>query len=85
MLKFQQIPIVRYLNSELKSAFITFFRTYTYNDRRYGHYQPSGYGLQYPGQKLPNQYPQGVPLGEDKFRYDPVSNNYAVRIQAHLN
>lgn len=48
-------------------------RTYTYNDRRYGHYQPNGYGYQYPGQKHPNQYPQGVPLGEDKFKYDPVS------------
>lgn len=48
-------------------------RTYTYNDRRYGHYQPNGYGYQFPGQKHPNQYPQGVPLGEDKFKYDPVS------------
>lgn len=47
-------------------------RTYTFNDRRYGHYQPNGYGNQYPGQKHPNQYPQGVPLGEDKFKYDPV-------------
>lgn len=49
-------------------------RTYTFNDRRYGHYQPNGYGYQYPGQKNPNQYPQGVPLGEDKFKYDPVCN-----------
>lgn len=48
-------------------------RTYTYNDRRYGHYQPNGYGFQFPGQKQPGQYPQGVPLGEDKFKYDPVS------------
>ncbi|XP_055307526.1 neuroligin-like protein glit-1 [Sitodiplosis mosellana] len=47
------------------------YRTYTFNDRRYGHYQPNGYGYQYPGQKHPNQYPAGVPLGEDKFKYDP--------------
>lgn len=51
----------------------SYYRTYTYNDRRYGHYQPNGYGYQYPGQKHPNQYPAGVPLGEDKFKYDPVS------------
>lgn len=51
-----------------------FSRTYTFNDRRYGHYQPDGYGQQYPGQKHPGQYPQGVPLGEDKFKYDPVSS-----------
>lgn len=55
------------------SCFVFFCRTYTYNDRRYGHYQPNGYGYQYPGQKHPNQYPAGVPLGEDKFKYDPVS------------
>lgn len=48
-------------------------RTYTFNDRRYGHYQPDGYGSQYPGQKQAGQYPAGVPLGEDKFKYDPVS------------
>lgn len=34
-----------------------------------------GYGYQYPGQKNANQYPQGVPLGEDKFKYDPVRMN----------
>lgn len=49
-----------------------FHRTYIYNERRYGYYQPNGYGHQYPGQKQPNQYPLGVPLGEDKFKYDPV-------------
>lgn len=54
------------------SFFITSHSTYTYNDRRYGHYQPDGYGRQFAGQKHPNQYPQGVPLGEDKFKYDPV-------------
>lgn len=49
-------------------------RTYIYNDRRYGMYQPNGYGQQYPGQKLPGQqYPQGVPIGDDKFKFDPVS------------
>ncbi|XP_037047980.1 cholinesterase isoform X2 [Bradysia coprophila] len=47
------------------------YRTYTFNDRRYGHYQPDGYGSQYPGQKQAGQYPAGVPLGEDKFKYDP--------------
>lgn len=52
---------------------LNYCRTYTYNDRRYGHYQPNGYGQQYPGQKLPGQYPDGVPLGEDKFKFDPVS------------
>lgn len=37
-------------------------------------YQPNGYGQQYPGQKLPGQqYPQGVPIGDDKFKFDPVS------------
>lgn len=52
---------------------LTSSRTYTYNDRRYGHYQPNGYGYQYPGQKHVGQYPQGVPLGDDKFKFDPVS------------
>lgn len=64
-----------------------FFRTYTYNDRRYGHYQPNGYGQQYPGQKLPGQYPQGVPLGEDKFKFDPVNtknNSYYPTIILNL-
>lgn len=49
------------------------YRTYTHNDRRYGYYQPDGYGQQYPGQKHASQYPQGIPLGEDKFKFDPVS------------
>lgn len=49
-------------------------RTYTFNDRRYGQYQPNGYGQQYPGQKTPGQYPQGFPAGEDRFKFDPVRN-----------
>lgn len=56
--------------------------TYTFNDRRYGHYQPNGYGQQYPGQKQPGQYPQGVPLGEDKFKFDPV---YSLKKHSHFN
>lgn len=71
------VPICFYLFRSAIHAFlffcIFFHRTYTYNDRRYGHYQPNGYGYQYPGQKNANQYPQGVPLGDDKFKYDPVT------------
>lgn len=48
------------------------FRTYTFNDRRYGHYQPNGYGANYPGRNPAGQYPQGMP-NEDRFRFDPVS------------
>lgn len=51
------------------------YRTYTFNDRRYGHYQPNGYGQRYPGQNYPGQYPQGVPQGEDRFRFDPNNPN----------
>ncbi|XP_055382109.1 neuroligin-4, Y-linked [Condylostylus longicornis] len=47
------------------------YRTYTHNDRRYGFYQPNGYGQKYPGQYKPDQYPQGYPQGQDTFRYDP--------------
>lgn len=47
------------------------YRTYTFNDRRYGHYQPNGYGANYPGRNPPGQYPQGMP-NEDRFRFDPV-------------
>lgn len=57
------------------SAFVLTFnayRTYTFNDRRYGHYQPNGYGANYPGRNPPGQYPQGMP-NEDRFRFDPVS------------
>lgn len=64
------------------------YRTYTFNDRRYGHYQPDGYGSQYPGQKQAGQYPAGVPLGEDKFKYDPVSfvNIFPVAVcSGHIN
>lgn len=53
--------------------FKLYFRTYTFNDRRYGYYQPNGYGRQYPGQNTADQYPAGSPLGEDRFKYDPVS------------
>lgn len=49
------------------------FRTYTFNDRRYGVYQPGGFGQQYPGQINPGQYPAGIPQGEDRFNFDPVS------------
>lgn len=45
------------------------YRTYSYNGRRYGHYQPNGYGVKYPGQHGP-----GGLLGGDKFNpFDPVS------------
>lgn len=60
----------------LLSRNLTRCRTYTFNDRRYGHYQPNGFGQQYPGQKQPGQYPQGLPLGDDKFKYDPVSKQF---------
>ena len=40
------------------------YRTFVYNNRRYGQYQPNGYG--YPGD--PNR------IGQDpRFRYDQVS------------
>lgn len=32
------------------------YRTYNYNGRRYGHYQPNGYGVKYPGQIIPGQH-----------------------------
>lgn len=51
------------------------YRTYSYNGRRYGHYQPNGYGVKYPGQIIPGQHvgPGGL-LGGDKFNpFDPVS------------
>ncbi|XP_055713537.1 cholinesterase [Phlebotomus papatasi] len=53
------------------------YRTYTYNDRRYGYYQPAGYGHLYPGQKLPGQYPNphDTPLGDDRFKFDPSDPN----------
>ncbi|XP_055594157.1 acetylcholinesterase isoform X2 [Uranotaenia lowii] len=51
------------------------YRTYTYNNRRYGYYQPNGYGQQYPGQNLPGQYPTNTALGEDRFQYDPNNPN----------
>uniref|UniRef100_A0A182TIQ4 Secreted protein n=1 Tax=Anopheles melas TaxID=34690 RepID=A0A182TIQ4_9DIPT len=47
------------------------YRTYTFNNRRYGYYQPNGYGQQYPGQSLPGQYPSNTGLGDDRFKYDP--------------
>ncbi|XP_037823813.1 neuroligin-like protein glit-1 [Lucilia sericata] len=50
------------------------YRTYTFNDRRYGHYQPNGYGANYPGRNPPGQYPQGMP-NEDRFRFDPNNPN----------
>lgn len=54
------------------------YRTYSYNGRRYGHYQPNGYGVKYPGQMIPGQHvgPGGL-LGGDKFNpFDPVSFKY---------
>ncbi|KAH8325093.1 hypothetical protein KR074_010616 [Drosophila pseudoananassae] len=50
------------------------YRTYTFNDRRYGHYQPNGFGANYPGRNSPGQYPQGMP-NEDRFRFDPNDPN----------
>ncbi|XP_017023941.1 cholinesterase [Drosophila kikkawai] len=50
------------------------YRTYTFNDRRYGHYQPNGFGANYPGRNPPGQYPQGMP-NEDRFRFDPNDPN----------
>uniref|UniRef100_A0A2M4BC65 Putative gliotactin n=1 Tax=Anopheles marajoara TaxID=58244 RepID=A0A2M4BC65_9DIPT len=47
------------------------YRTYTFNNRRYGFYQPNGYGQQYPGQNQPGQYPDNTGLGDDRFKYDP--------------
>lgn len=49
------------------------YRTYFSNNRRYGYYQPNGYGSLYPGQSQPGQYPGNTGLGDDKFKYDPVS------------
>uniref|UniRef100_A0AAG5DBH6 Carboxylesterase type B domain-containing protein n=1 Tax=Anopheles atroparvus TaxID=41427 RepID=A0AAG5DBH6_ANOAO len=51
------------------------YRTYTFNNRRYGYYQPNGYGQQYPGQNLPGQYPTNTGLGDDRFKYDPTNPN----------
>ncbi|KAL7040598.1 hypothetical protein ACKWTF_000454 [Chironomus riparius] len=50
------------------------YRTYVYGNRRYGYYQPSGYG-QYPGQYQPDQYPGNTGLGDDKFKHDPLNPN----------
>ncbi|XP_037958142.1 cholinesterase [Teleopsis dalmanni] len=50
------------------------YRTYTHNDRRYGYYQPNGYGANYPGRNSPGQYPQGMP-NEERFRFDPNNPN----------
>jgi len=49
-------------------------RTYFHNNRRYGYYQPNGYGQLYPGQNQPEQYPGNTGLGDDRFKYDPVSS-----------
>lgn len=48
------------------------YKTYTYNSRRYGHYQPTGtqynpYYPQYPPQQGMHPYGQNVPL-DDRFR-----------------
>lgn len=48
-------------------------RTYVYGNRRYGYYQPNGYGDQYPGQYQPEQFPGNTGLGDDRFKFDPVS------------
>ncbi|EDW40004.1 GL15437 [Drosophila persimilis] len=62
------------------------YRTYTFNDRRYGHYQPNGFGANYPGRNPPGQYPQGMP-NEDRFRFDPtgagVAQKYPVMVYIH--
>ncbi|KAL5282201.1 Gli family protein [Megaselia abdita] len=53
------------------------YRTYSYNGRRYGHYQPNGYGVKYPGQIIPGQHvgPGGL-LGGDKYNpFDPNNPN----------
>ncbi|XP_017462921.1 PREDICTED: uncharacterized protein LOC108356299 isoform X5 [Rhagoletis zephyria] len=47
------------------------YRTYIFNDRRYGHYLPNGYGSNYPGRNSPGQYPQGMP-NEERFRFGPL-------------
>lgn len=49
------------------------YRTYVYGNRRYGYYQPNGYGDQYPGQYQPEQFPGNTGLGDDRFKFDPVS------------
>lgn len=59
--------------NQLPIIFFPISRTYTYNNRRYGSYQPNGFGQQYPGQSQPGQYPGGLPQGDDRFKYDPVS------------
>lgn len=51
---------------------MNYFRTYFHNNRRYGFYQPNGYGQTYPGQNQPDQYPGNTGLGDDRFKYDPV-------------
>ena len=48
------------------------YRTYFHNNRRYGFYQPNGYGQNFPGQNKPEQYPGNTGLGDDRFKYDPV-------------
>lgn len=64
-----------FLRGDRRSLIPFYSRTYTFNDRRYGYYQPNGYGRQYPGQNTADQYPAGSPLGEDRFKYDPVSES----------
>lgn len=54
-----------------------FFRTYVYGNRRYGYYQPDGYGDQYPGQYKPEQFPGNTGLGDDRFKFDPVSEFFS--------
>lgn len=44
-----------------------------HNNRRYGFYQPFGYGQNFPGQAQPDQYPGNTGLGDDRFKLDPVS------------
>lgn len=68
-----------FLRGDRRSLIPFYSRTYTFNDRRYGYYQPNGYGRQYPGQNTADQYPAGSPLGEDRFKYDPVSENWKLR------
>ncbi|XP_058446589.1 acetylcholinesterase isoform X1 [Malaya genurostris] len=60
---------------DYRSLIGTSYGTYTYNNRRYGYYQPNGYGQLYPGQNLPGQYPQNTGLGEDRFKFDPTNPN----------
>lgn len=57
----------------IKRGNYLFYRTYVYGNRRYGYYQPNGYGNQYPGQYQPEQFPGNTGLGDDRFKFDPVS------------